>query len=226
MSWEGLAFQALDGLSSASGLFFVAAGLSLIFGVTRIINIAHGSLYMLGTYIAVHAGDGDGRRARLLGRHSVERAQRRDARRRDRISALAPHLFVAGTVPAAGNVRAPLDYQRCRALAVGTRGFARPARSRIPRRGRSPRPAYADLRCLSYCCGADRARAFFISSLRARGLAGWCARRPKTAKCSARSASTKSVLFTAVFALGSLLAGLGGALQVAREPADLGPTSR
>ena len=32
----------------------------------------------------------------------------------------------------------------------------------------------------------------------------------------------QSVLFTAVFALGSLLAGLGGALQVAREPADLG----
>src|SRR6202020_800965 len=53
MSWEGPAFQALDRLSSASGLFFVAAGLSLIFGVTRIINIAHGSLYMLGTYIAV-----------------------------------------------------------------------------------------------------------------------------------------------------------------------------
>ena len=53
MNLEGLVFQALDGLASASGLFFVAAGLSLIFGVTRIINIAHGSLYMLGTYIAV-----------------------------------------------------------------------------------------------------------------------------------------------------------------------------
>ena len=53
MNWAGLAFQAIDGLASASGLFFVAAGLSLIFGVTRIINIAHGSLYMLGTYIAV-----------------------------------------------------------------------------------------------------------------------------------------------------------------------------
>jgi branched-chain amino acid transport system permease protein len=52
MSFSGLAFQALDGLASASGLFFVAAGLSLIFGVTRIVNIAHGSLYMLGTYIA------------------------------------------------------------------------------------------------------------------------------------------------------------------------------
>src|SRR5436190_6585840 len=52
MNWEGLAFQAVDGLASASGLFFVAAGLSLIFGVTRIVNIAHGSLYMLGTYLA------------------------------------------------------------------------------------------------------------------------------------------------------------------------------
>src|SRR5258708_17498562 len=52
MSFNGLLFQALDGLAAASGLFFVAAGLSLIFGVTRIINIAHGSLYMLGTYVA------------------------------------------------------------------------------------------------------------------------------------------------------------------------------
>src|ERR1700747_2469149 len=52
MTVEGLAFQAVDGLASASGLFFVAVGLSLIFGVSRIINIAHGSLYMLGTYIA------------------------------------------------------------------------------------------------------------------------------------------------------------------------------
>src|SRR6476659_739847 len=52
MTFNSLLFQALNGLSAASGLFFVAVGLSLIFGVTRIINIAHGSLYMLGTYIA------------------------------------------------------------------------------------------------------------------------------------------------------------------------------
>src|SRR5215216_2758792 len=50
MSLEAFLFQALNGLASASGLFLVAAGLSLIFGVTRIVNIAHGSLYMLGTY--------------------------------------------------------------------------------------------------------------------------------------------------------------------------------
>src|ERR1700753_1967841 len=52
MTLNAFLFQALNGLSSASGLFLIAAGLSLIFGVTRIINIAHGSLYMLGTYIA------------------------------------------------------------------------------------------------------------------------------------------------------------------------------
>ena len=52
MTFTAFLFQALNGLSSASGLFLVAAGLSLIFGVTRIVNIAHGSLYMLGTYIA------------------------------------------------------------------------------------------------------------------------------------------------------------------------------
>src|ERR1044072_5008134 len=52
MNCERVAFSAVNGLSSASGLFFAAAGLSLIFGVTRIINIAHGSLYMLWTYIA------------------------------------------------------------------------------------------------------------------------------------------------------------------------------
>lgn len=44
--------QLLNGLASAATLFLVAAGLSLIFGVTRIVNFAHGSLYMLGIYIA------------------------------------------------------------------------------------------------------------------------------------------------------------------------------
>ncbi len=52
MTLSGFLFQVLNGLSSASALFFVAVGLSLIFGVSRIINLAHGSLYMLGTYIA------------------------------------------------------------------------------------------------------------------------------------------------------------------------------
>ena len=44
--------QTLNGLASASSLFLVACGLSIIFGVTRIVNFAHGSLYMLGGYLA------------------------------------------------------------------------------------------------------------------------------------------------------------------------------
>ncbi len=52
MTSSAILIQFLNGLASASSLFLVAAGLSLIFGVTRIVNFAHGSLYMLGTYIA------------------------------------------------------------------------------------------------------------------------------------------------------------------------------
>lgn len=44
--------QALTGLASASALFLVASGLSVIFGVTRVVNFAHGSLFMLGAYLA------------------------------------------------------------------------------------------------------------------------------------------------------------------------------
>ncbi len=44
--------QSLNGLASASSLFITACGLTIVFGVTRIVNFAHGSLYMLGAYIA------------------------------------------------------------------------------------------------------------------------------------------------------------------------------
>ncbi len=47
--------QFLTGLSNASALFLVAAGLSLIFGVSRVVNMAHGSFYMVGAYVAYFA---------------------------------------------------------------------------------------------------------------------------------------------------------------------------
>src|SRR5204862_3091623 len=52
MTFASVLIQLLNGLAAASSLFLVSAGLSLIFGVTRIVNFAHGSLYMLGLYIA------------------------------------------------------------------------------------------------------------------------------------------------------------------------------
>ncbi len=44
--------QFIAGLSYGSTLFLVSAGLTLIFGVTRVVNFAHGSLYMIGAYLA------------------------------------------------------------------------------------------------------------------------------------------------------------------------------
>ena len=52
MSIDALAVQFLNGLAGASTLFLIGVGLSLIFGVTRIVNFAHGSFYMLGIYVA------------------------------------------------------------------------------------------------------------------------------------------------------------------------------
>ena len=48
-----VARQALAGISNGMLLFLIAAGLSLIFGVLRIINFAHGALFMLGAFIVV-----------------------------------------------------------------------------------------------------------------------------------------------------------------------------
>ncbi len=50
-----LVTQTSTGLIVGALLFLVAAGLTLIFGVLRVINFAHGSFYMLGAYIALSA---------------------------------------------------------------------------------------------------------------------------------------------------------------------------
>jgi len=56
--------QLRSGLTTAMFLFLIASGLSLIFGVLKIINFAHGSLYMIGAYVAWNA-------TTILGRTSI-----------------------------------------------------------------------------------------------------------------------------------------------------------
>ncbi len=46
-----LLVQALSGLATAATLFLVSSGLTIVFGVTRIVNFAHGSFYMVGAYV-------------------------------------------------------------------------------------------------------------------------------------------------------------------------------
>jgi branched-chain amino acid transport system permease protein len=53
MEWGFLLAQAISGLAGASALFLTAAGLTLVFGVCRIVNFAHGSFAMIGAYVAV-----------------------------------------------------------------------------------------------------------------------------------------------------------------------------
>ena len=47
--------QCLNALSQASVLFFIACGLTLIFGIMRIVNFAHGVIFMLGAYVGYTA---------------------------------------------------------------------------------------------------------------------------------------------------------------------------
>jgi branched-subunit amino acid ABC-type transport system permease component len=47
--------QFLGGLTTAMFLFLIASGLSLVFGVMRVLNFAHGSFYMIGAYLAWQA---------------------------------------------------------------------------------------------------------------------------------------------------------------------------
>jgi branched-chain amino acid transport system permease protein len=52
MSWILILEQSLNGLQFGLMLFLLAAGLTLVFGIMDMINLAHGSLYMLGAFLA------------------------------------------------------------------------------------------------------------------------------------------------------------------------------
>ena len=53
MSLELVFQQALNGLSFGALLFILASGLSLVFGMMDVVNLAHGAFYMLGAYVAL-----------------------------------------------------------------------------------------------------------------------------------------------------------------------------
>src|SRR2546427_7694065 len=53
MSPELAFLQALNGISFGALLFILASGLSLVFGMMDVVNLAHGAFYMLGAYVAL-----------------------------------------------------------------------------------------------------------------------------------------------------------------------------
>lgn len=60
MDWILVTEQLLNGLQFGLMLFLLAAGLTLVFGIMDMINLAHGSLYMVGAYLAASAAQASG----------------------------------------------------------------------------------------------------------------------------------------------------------------------
>src|SRR5258706_15807002 len=54
MDFIPVAEQTLNGLQLGVMLFLLAAGLTLVFGIMILVNLAHGSLYMVGAYLATY----------------------------------------------------------------------------------------------------------------------------------------------------------------------------
>jgi branched-chain amino acid transport system permease protein len=60
MTWQLALEQALNGMQLGLMLFLIAAGLTLVFGIMDMINLAHGSLYMIGAYAAASVAQASG----------------------------------------------------------------------------------------------------------------------------------------------------------------------
>ncbi len=220
MTFSMLLLQALNGLASASGLFLVAAGLSLIFGVTRIINIAHGSLYMLGIYIAytlaTAIGGGVGYWGGILMSAGLVAAigaaievllLRRVYRSPELFQLLATFAVVLVINDATLWLWGAQDLLGPRA--PGLRGAVDILGRRFPSYDLFL-IALAPLLLLGLHLMLKRTR--FGRLVRAA---------TQDREMVGALGVNQALLYTAVFALGSFLAGLGGALQLARESANL-----
>jgi branched-chain amino acid transport system permease protein len=218
MSFPIVLVQLLSGLAHAMVLFLIASGLSLIFGVTRVVNFAHGSLYMLAAYLTYSLTA-----ALPLGAASFY------------VAVLVAALVVgaAGLLIEVGLLRrvyrAPELYQLLLTFAlvlviadVVKLGWGSENKTGPPAPGLAGSVPIAGQLFPSY----DLAL-ILVGPLVALGL-WWLFYRTRWGVLIRAATQDREMvaalgvdqarLFTAVFALGSALAGLGGALQVPRQP--------
>ncbi|MEQ6472811.1 ABC transporter permease [Comamonas sp. wu1-DMT] len=220
MSASGLLAQLLNGLASASSLFLVSVGLSLIFGVTRTINFAHGSFYMLGAFIAYSSVD------RLsphigfwpalllaplacgaLGALTETLLLRRIYKAPELFQLLATFALVLVIKDAALWLWGPEELFGPRA--AGLEGSVEILGRQFP--------TY-DL----FLIAVGPCVLLGLTLLLTRTRFGTLVRAATQDREMVDALGVNQAwLFTAVFALGTLLAGLGGALQLPREPASL-----
>lgn len=220
MDLSGFALQLLNGLASASTLFLVAAGLSLIFGVTRIVNFAHGSFYMVGIYLAysmVQAWSGAfgfwvslllaGVSVGIIGAVVEILLMRRIYRSPELFQLLATFALVLVIKDAALWIWGPEELLGPRA--PGLKGSVEILGRQFP--------SY-DL----FLIVMGPALLGLVWLLLTRTRWGTLVRAATQDRDMVSALGVNQAwLFTAVFALGAMMAGLGGALQLPREPASL-----
>jgi len=216
VSGSAILLQFLNGLAAASSLFLVAAGLSLIFGVTRVVNFAHGSLYMLGMYLAVWLSPQVGFWGSIplataavgaLGILIEVALLRRIYKAPELFQLLATFALVLLIKDFALWAWGPEDVLGPRA--PGLRGAVDIAGGAFPQ---------YDL----FLIALGPAVFVLLHLLLTRTRWGTLVRAAtQDREMAAALGVNQRLLFTAVFALGAALAGLGGALAIPREPASL-----
>lgn len=221
MSASAILVQFLNGLASASSLFLVAAGLSLIFGVTRILNFAHGSLYMLGAYCAYSLIEWLGRgplgfwgsvliaaiATGVLGVLIEVLLLRRIYQAPDLLQLLATFALVLMFKDLALWTWGPEDLLGPRA--PGLDGAVTIAGRAVP-----------EFDLFLIVLGPIVLGGLWLLLTRTRW--GTLVRAATEDREMAGALGVnQALLFTSVFALGSFLAGLGGAVNIPREPANL-----
>lgn len=220
MSFTSFLVQLLNGLAGASSLFLVGAGLSLAFGVLRIVNFAHGSFYMLGIYIAYSVTDALGGGAwfwpallvsslavGMLGAAIEATLLRRIYRAPELFQLLATFAVALVIKDAALWLWGPEDLLGPRAPGIS---------GSVAIFGH-PFPTY-DLLLIV----AGPAVLALLWLLLTRTHFGTLIRAATQDREMVGALGVNQTwLFTAVFSLAAMLAGLGGALQLPREPASL-----
>ncbi|UYN94586.1 MAG: ABC transporter permease [Enhydrobacter sp.] len=221
MTFSSILIQLLNGLASAASLFLVSAGLSLIFGVTRIVNFAHGSLYMLGLYGAYSLIELLGRTplgfwsAVVLAALAVASigilievlVLRRIYRSPELFQLLATFAIVLVIKDVALFVWGPEDLVGPRA--PGLNWSVEIAGKRLP---------IYDLVLIGI---GPLVLGVMVLLLRRTRWGALVRAATQDREMVGALGVDQARLFTSVFFVGALLAGLGGALQIPREPANL-----
>ncbi len=226
MSFASFVLQILNGLSSASALFLVAAGLTLIFGVTRVVNFAHGSLYMLGAYCAYTFGNalatvaGRGPLSFWLGLAAAALVVALLGALLEIV--LLKRLYDAPELMQLTATFAVVLIVRDAALALwGAEDLLGPRAPGLA--GTIDVLGHAVPQYDLFLMLAGPVVLVGLTLLITRTRFGTLIRAAAENRAlTAALGVDQATLYTAVFALGAFLAGLAGALQIPREPANLG----